>query len=82
MAIGFHVKDSNNEQTSVSRVRYPMTPTSVPLTSRTTDGVSLEMFIAGSRLVFRFAQTTGTDTLAMNGASPEIPSSKSWFPKV
>lgn len=58
-----------------------MTPILVPLTSRMYEGVRLEMFIVGSRLVSKLAHTIGTDTLEMYGVSPETPSSNSWFPK-
>lgn len=67
--------------TVVYRVMYPMTPTLVPFMFKTYDGVRLVRFMAGSRLVFRLAQTMGTDTLEMYGVSPEIPSSKSCSPK-
>lgn len=68
--------------TMVSGVRYPMTPTLVPLTSKTYEGVRLGRFsMDGTKLVFRLAQTMGTDTLEMYGVRPAIPSSNSWLPR-
>lgn len=65
----------------VSGVRYPITPTLTPFTSKTVDFFNDVVFVISG--VFdrsKFAARTGKSASFRNGTKPSTPSSNSWFP--